>query len=66
MVGLRGEDLVGGNPLAARRIQGVELEVESLLVGGDPGIADQHALAALTFLETHSSRTVGVIPNKST
>jgi hypothetical protein len=63
MVGLRGQDLVGGNPLAARRIQGVDLKVESLLVGGDPGIADQHALAALTYRETDYSRTsVGFCP----
>src|SRR5262249_9886009 len=44
--------------LAARRLQGVELEVERLLVGGDPGIADQHAASPFSFLETHPSRTI--------
>jgi len=40
MVGLRGGDLVGEDPLAARRREGIDLEVERLLVGGDPGITD--------------------------
>jgi len=46
MVGLRGGDLVGEDPLAARRLQGVELEIKRLLVSGDPGIANQHAVAS--------------------
>src|SRR5271166_4729207 len=58
MVGLRGGYLVGEDRLAARRLQGIELEVERLLVGGDAGIANQHAVSPSGFLETHRSRTI--------
>src|SRR5262249_46317244 len=58
MVGLHGGDLVGEDPLAARRLQGVELEVERLLISGDRGIADQHVVSPCGFLETHRSRTI--------
>src|SRR4029077_11097401 len=58
MVGLRGGDLIGEDPLATRRLQGVELEVERLLVSGNPGIANQHAVSPFGFLETHPSRTI--------
>ena len=40
---LRARGLLLEHPAAAGRLQGIELQGEILLLGRDPGVADQHA-----------------------
>ena len=50
--------LIGEDTFAPGFLQGVELEVERLLVGRDPGVTDPHAAPPVIFLETHRTRTL--------